>query len=184
MGPVPTARTGTFRETITERVWAFPATSFPLLSALVNRAKILASYFFGNPHRGSYKKPGARPGFLVAVLFAAPLPRLQRNANGVSLLPNCAFRTLEHAADASCGRLLPRHCLERAKVALRPIATNFSSSNCHFDNLLVGTASCSTNLELDNEFVMFLSKTNKHAEFRMFSVCLHLNMLSDPADSD
>src|SRR5690242_19568518 len=85
---------------------------------------------------GLTKKPGARPGlFSRGVLFAQLLPRVQRNANGKGLLPNRAFGTLKRAPDTPCGRLLPRHCLEGAKVALRPIATNPSSSNCHFDSL-------------------------------------------------
>jgi hypothetical protein len=87
----------------------------------------------GGSHRESYKKPGARPGFLFGALFAPLLPRVQRNANGVSFLPDRSFGTLERAADAPCGCLLPRHCLERAKVTLRPITTNFSSSTCHFN---------------------------------------------------
>jgi hypothetical protein len=102
---------------------------------------------------------------LVAALFAPPLPRVQRNANGKSFLPNRAFGTLERSPDAPCRRLPPRHCLERAKVTLRPISTNFHSSNWHFKNLrLLGTGLITQILDVNRENVGRLSKTNNILE--------------------
>jgi hypothetical protein len=91
------------------------------------------------------KSPALAPGFSSRRLLAPPLARIQRQADRVGLLPHRAFGALEFGADAPRRRLLSRHCLERAKIALRPIAADSSPGSCHFHTLhLVGTPRCIT----------------------------------------